>query len=228
MKDAIKRVGRVAGGSSLLRSGWPTFSSLPFEKVGHSSLRPPPLIHSVTLIAVQPSISTFRRKTLNIFIKVCYPPSVFGDQNPRSITSLARRSSADLPPPSLASGSQRLLLCKLKRPINHAESTLLQVLILKQLKVPLESITFEKPGEGSPLWLTNCSKQVSTQSFPGIPTFHSPYAPPSSATPPSAKLRLATGLVPIRDQGGEKLSTRENLKRFSGGGLRRYRGNGRG
>ena len=50
--------------------------------------------------------------------------------------------------PSPASGPQVLLLIKLKAPINHAESTLLQVLILKQLKVPVESITFEKQGEG--------------------------------------------------------------------------------
>jgi hypothetical protein len=52
------------------------------------------------------------------------------------------------------SGPQVLLLSKFKAPINLAESTLLQVLILKQLKVPLESITFEKQGGGAPLWLT--------------------------------------------------------------------------
>ena len=57
-------------------------------------------------------------------------------------------SSAVLPSPSLASGPQLLLLTKLRAPLNHAESTLLQVLILKQLKVPLESITFEKQGRG--------------------------------------------------------------------------------
>jgi hypothetical protein len=54
------------------------------------------------------------------------------------------------------SGPQVLLLSKPKAPINQAESTLLQVLILKQLKVPLESITFEKQGGGYPLWLTKC------------------------------------------------------------------------
>src|SRR6267154_3893984 len=80
---------------------------------------------------------------------------------------------AVLPSPSLASGPQVLLLFKLKAPINHAESTLLQVLILKQLKVPLESITFEKQGEGSPLWLTNCSKKVSIRKVrwnPSLPS----------------------------------------------------------
>src|SRR6266852_5036081 len=70
---------------------------------------------------------------------------------------------AVLPSPSLASGPQVLLLSKLKASINHPESTLLQVLILKQLKVPLESITFEKLGEGSPLWLTSCYKKVSAR-----------------------------------------------------------------
>src|SRR5437879_13911985 len=65
--------------------------------------------------------------------------------------------------PSLASDPHVLILSKLKAPINHAESTLLQVLILKQLKVPLESITFEKQGEGSPLWLTNRHKKVSAR-----------------------------------------------------------------
>src|SRR5258708_13289504 len=66
---------------------------------------------------------------------------------------------AVLPSPSLASGHQALLLSKLKAPINHAESTLLQVFFLKNLK-PFGINTFEKQGEGSPLWLTNCSKKV--------------------------------------------------------------------
>jgi hypothetical protein len=136
--------------------------------------------HSTALIAIQRSFSTFRCKTLNIFIKVCYPPSVFGDQNPRSITSVARRPSAVLPPPSLASSPPRLLLHTVSWPINHAESTLLQVLILKQLKVPLESITFEKPGEGPPLWLTKYDKKVSARRFAGIPISHLPYTLPSS------------------------------------------------
>ena len=49
-----------------------------------------------------------------------------------------------------------LLLSKLKAPINPAESTFPKVLILRQFKVPLEPIRFEKQGEGSPLWLTKC------------------------------------------------------------------------
>src|SRR5712692_9626376 len=67
---------------------------------------------------------------------------------------------AVLPSPSLAAGPQLLLLCKLKLAINHAESTLLQVFFLKNLK-PFGINTYEKQGEGSPLWLTSCYKKVS-------------------------------------------------------------------
>src|SRR5713226_5746199 len=67
---------------------------------------------------------------------------------------------AVLPSPSLASGPRLLLLYKLRRPINHAESTLLQVFFLKNLK-PFGINTYEKQGEGSPLWLTSCYKKVS-------------------------------------------------------------------
>jgi hypothetical protein len=67
---------------------------------------------------------------------------------------------AVLPPSSLASGPQLLLLCKFRCSINHTESTLLQVFFLKNLKA-FEFNTYEKQGEGSPLWSTNCSKKVS-------------------------------------------------------------------
>jgi hypothetical protein len=96
-----------------------------------------------------------------------------------------------------------LLLSKLKAPINRAESTLLKVLILKQLKVPLESITFEKQGEGSPLWLTNCCKQVSAGTFAGIPAFHLPYTFPGSVSRKSfvchsyENTRGCGGILPI-------------------------------
>src|SRR5260370_42541419 len=79
---------------------------------------------------------------------------------------------AVLPPPSLASGPQALLLSKLKAQINHAESTLLQVFFLKNLK-PFEINTFEKQGEGSPLWLTSCYKKVSARKVrwnPSLPS----------------------------------------------------------
>ena len=68
-----------------------------------------------------------------------------------------------LPPsPAPASDPQLLLLSILKAPINRAESTLLQVFFLKNLK-PIGINTFEKQGEGSPLWLTNCYKRVSIE-----------------------------------------------------------------
>src|SRR6266852_9302898 len=69
---------------------------------------------------------------------------------------------AVLPSPSLASGPQVLPLSKLKAPINHAESTLLQVFFLKNLK-PFRRNTCEKQGEGFPLWLTSCYKKVSAR-----------------------------------------------------------------
>src|SRR5258708_16795682 len=94
-------------------------------------------------------------------------------------TMLARY--AVLPSPAPASGSQVLLLSKLKAPINHAESTLLQVFFLKNLK-PFGINTYEKQGEGSSLWLTNCSKRVSAGGFAGIPTSHLPYTLPSSVS----------------------------------------------
>src|SRR5713101_1208317 len=79
---------------------------------------------------------------------------------------------AVLPSPSLASGPQVLLLSKLKAPINHAESTLLQVFFLKNLK-PFGINTYEKQGEGSPLWLTNCYKKVSVRKVRGNPSLPS-------------------------------------------------------
>src|SRR5713101_2448180 len=85
-------------------------------------------------------------------------------------TMLARY--AVLPSPSLASGPQVLLLSKLKDPINHAESTLLQVFFLKNLK-SFGINTFGKQGEGFPLWLTNCSKKVSARKVrwnPSLPS----------------------------------------------------------
>src|SRR5258708_1176385 len=95
-------------------------------------------------------------------------------------TMLARY--AVLPSPSLASGPQVLLLSKLKAQLNHPESTLLQVLILKQLKVPLESITFEKQGEGSRLGLKNVFKKVCGRKVRWNPSL------PSSV--PSSKFRI--------------------------------------
>src|SRR5260370_3659259 len=102
---------------------------------------------------------------------------------------------AVLPPPSLASGPQALLLSKLKDPINHAESTLLQVFFLKNLK-PFGINTFEKQGEGSPLWLTNCSKKVYVRkgrwnpNFPNFTTYSLQWEDPAQRKNP---LLLCTG-----------------------------------
>jgi hypothetical protein len=64
------------------------------------------------------------------------------------------------PPRPLPSGPRQLLLYKFKSPITRLESTLLQVFFLKNLK-PFGFNTYRKQGEGSLLWLTNCSKRVS-------------------------------------------------------------------
>ena len=186
--------------------------------------------------AVQPSFSTIRCKTLNIFIKVCYSLPVVVYAEPRSAAMQARRAfdpfsiarsrppwsyrliffvchsyatfasrtllrdanlacrmvlrhentggvgvffpfwnSTALPAPASSNKPASplvaflftdhcplttarysvLLFSKLKPPTSHAESTLLKVFFLKNLK-PFEINTFGKQGEGSPLWLTNC------------------------------------------------------------------------
>src|SRR5712692_372318 len=51
------------------------------------------------------------------------------------------------PVPPLPSGPQQLLLYKLVSPINHLESTLLQVFILRNLK-SFGINTYKKQGEG--------------------------------------------------------------------------------
>ncbi len=81
---------------------------------------------------------------------------VFISTEPR--TMFARY--AVLPSLSLASGPQVLPLSKFKAPRNHAESTLLQVFFLKNLK-PFGINTCEKQREGAPLWLTSCYEKVS-------------------------------------------------------------------
>src|SRR5882724_3031902 len=130
---------------------------------------------------------------------------------PVPVPGLARY--AVLPSPPLASGPQLLLLSKSKAQLNHAESTLLKVLILKQLKVPLESITFEKPGEGSPLWLINCCKTVSTgmrESQPSI--FRTHFQVPYPATLLFAALTKTPGgvgvLFPFRNSNDDSSVTK--------------------
>ena len=79
LKDTASARVKHSGGWRRLNAeecfGWPMLSL--FESVGlltlfFSRLSRIHRIHSAPLIAVQPSFSTFRCKTLNIFIKVCY------------------------------------------------------------------------------------------------------------------------------------------------------------
>src|SRR5882762_456130 len=96
---------------------------------------------------------------------------------------------AVLPCPSPASGPQVLLLSKLKGRLNHAESTLLQVFFLKNLK-PFEITTFRKTGEGVVIMVNHLFRNEPPPllprpcaSMPPWPTFfHSPYALPSSVS----------------------------------------------
>src|SRR5216684_8690135 len=109
---------------------------------------------------------------------------------------------AVLPSSSLAAGPQVLLLSKLKAPINHAESTLLQVFFLKNLK-PFGINTYEKQGEGSPLWLTSCSKKVSARKVRWNPSLPSSVHTSKFRIPQVLHLQLLRklpgcgGIVPI-------------------------------
>ena len=116
----------------------------------------------------------------------CTVPPALASQRidvPTFQSKLHRSFGAKIPARSGRSEIQTcpLLLSKLKAPINHAGSTLLQVFFLKNLKL-FEINTFEKRGGGSPLWLTNCFKRVSAKNFAGIPAFHLPYTLPSSVS----------------------------------------------
>jgi hypothetical protein len=64
-----------------------------------------------------------------------------------NLTLLTVLTSSPAPVPSLASDPQELLLYKFASPITHLEATLLQVLLLKNLK-PFGINTYEKHGEG--------------------------------------------------------------------------------
>jgi hypothetical protein len=57
-------------------------------------------------------------------------------------------TSSFAPVPAPASDPRELLLYKHTSPLNHLESTLSEVLILKQLKVPLKSTLLKNRGGG--------------------------------------------------------------------------------
>src|SRR5258708_22346290 len=108
---------------------------------------------------------------------------------------------AVLPSPSLASGPQLLLLCKLRRPTNHAESTLPQVFFPRNLK-PFEISTYEKQGEGSLLRLTICYKKVL------LPGKHSATARSADPYPPAPPYR---GFLSLRDRKSTRLNSSHQI-----------------
>src|SRR5229473_5156168 len=80
--------------------------------------------------------------------------------------------------PTIALYSRQLLFYNSRPPRTHSKSTLLQVFILENLK-PFGINTYEKQGRGYRLWLTKCSKVVSSSilrthfqvPYPAIPLF---------------------------------------------------------
>src|SRR5258707_9204306 len=75
--------------------------------------------------------------------------------------SMRPRRAAPFLIPTIALYSKQLLLYN-SRPLGtHLKSTLLQVFILRNLK-PFGINTYEKQGRGYRLWLTKCSKVVSS------------------------------------------------------------------
>src|SRR5882762_1697860 len=122
---------------------------------------------------------------------------------------------AVLPSPASAPGPQVLLLSKLQAPLNHAESTLLEVFFLKNLK-PFGINTYEKQREGSPLWLNHfvrntpppfflpctslCAARLPFLSLPPyiitslLPLFRTHFQVPYPASPLSATLTKTPGV----------------------------------
>ncbi len=92
------------------------------------------------------------------------------------------------PSPAPTSGPQVLLFSKFKAPINHVESTLLQVFFLKNLK-PFAITTFRETGEGVVIMVNHLLEtshpfflRSATPCLCGCPVFHSPYTLPSSVS----------------------------------------------
>src|SRR5260370_7944135 len=91
---------------------------------------------------------------------------------------LPRRRSVPFLIPTIALYPRQLLFYDPRPPRTHLKSTLLQVFILENLK-PFGINTYEKQGRGYRLWLTDCSKVVSSSilrthfqvPYPAIPLF---------------------------------------------------------
>ncbi len=101
--------------------------------------------------------------------------------------SMRPRRAAPFLIPTIALYSKQLLLYN-SRPLGtHLKSTLLQVFILRNLK-PFGINTYEKLGRGYRLWLTKCSKVVSSS------ILRTHFQVPYPATPLFATLTKTPGV----------------------------------
>ena len=101
--------------------------------------------------------------------------------------SMRPRRAAPFLIPTIALYSKQLLLYD-SRPLGtHLKSTLLQVFILRNLK-PFGINTYEKQGRGYRLWLTKCSKVVSSS------ILRTHFQVPYPATPLFATLTKTPGV----------------------------------
>src|SRR5258708_29050277 len=97
--------------------------------------------------------------------------------------------------PTIALYSKQLLLYNSRPLATHLKSTLLQVFILRNLK-PFGINTYEKHGRGYRLWLTKCSKVVSSS------ILRTHFQVPYPATPLLATLTKTAGVCRVSSQFG--------------------------
>src|SRR5882724_5680482 len=111
--------------------------------------------------------------------------------------------------PTIALYSKQLLLYN-SRPLGtHLKSTLLQVFILRNLK-PFGINTYEKHGRGYRLWLTKCSKVVSSS------ILRTHFQVPYPATPLFATLTKTAGVCRISSHFGTE-HPRRKCESWGGG-----------
>src|SRR5258705_3571991 len=111
--------------------------------------------------------------------------------------------------PTIALYSKQLLLYDSRPLETHLESTLLQVFILRNLK-PFGINTYEKQGRGYRLWLTKCSKVVSSS------ILRTHFQVPYPASPLLATLTKTAGVCGVSSHFGTEHPRR---KCESGGGV---------
>src|SRR5258707_2213130 len=123
--------------------------------------------------------------------------------------SMRPRRAAPFLIPTIALYSKQLLLYN-SRPLGtHLKSTLLQVFILRNLK-PFGINTYEKQGRGYRLWLTKCSKVVSSS------ILRTHFQVPYPATPLFATLTKTAGVCRVSSHFGTEYPRRKCESRGGG------------